>query len=1115
MKVRRKVQMKLLKKMLLINWHYIRFEAIDFSMINFLTGKNASGKSTIIDALQLVMLGDTSGHYFNKSASESSKRTLKGYLLGELGDDGESGFRYLREGKYFSSYIALEFNDTEKKRSFTAGIVFDIEASGDFTYKFFILRASIPENNFLKNEEPLSIKDLRIYFNNNYKNHFEFPESNKSYQNVFLGEMGGLNQKFFSLFKKSVQFTPISDIEKFISEFVCDVKAKVDIVDMQNNIRNYKQLEYDAAVIKKRIEKLRDIEESYKSYKLEADRFLEQSYLIDRGNLMLSQNNIIALKSEMDRIVDENITKNNELLSKNKEKGSLEDDKVNLLSEKFNSDIYKKNYELTRKKDELEKTLKEIENTMYTLVRRLNTVGLSWRQNVDEILRCSDINPIEINTYAKEILNETARLIKVNEGNVLSITRIELSDLKKTMKNYLGSLNSLYYNVETELKETKNELNQIQQEIDNLKKGIKPYDEKVLELKNGIEKRLNIKADILCDVIDVSSDKWRNAIEGYLHTQKFYLLTAPEYFIPALKIYDEIKFKNNLYDVGLVDIKKIMERVKKVESGSLAEEIYTENDYARAYCDYVLGRVMKCEKVEDLNKHNISITPTCMLYQNYTARQLNPERWKNPYIGKASIEKLIKNKEENYEILDKKRIKLTGEYAFLDKAIKIEPLTESDIDNAENDIVEIRPYDEIKNKLQNIVIEINNLDITYLVKVDEKIEEVNKKIKGLDGNIQNLISEIKINESTIKTIRNIKLPEEEKARVLNEEILNKNYDNAWIEAVGEPRFIKELEIRKDVKNIISIFPSVKAGTATRKDSKFKQLTSSRSEYNSDYKMSFDINFQDNSTYERELSVLRDTKLAEYENKIKDAGDRAQKQFQEDFISKLKQNIDTVRSQIDEMNGALKNTNFGKDKYRFEAKPNNVYRKFYDMIMDSMLMEGFNLFSQNFQSKHRDAIDELFKQIVDVGEGNLNADQRSILEKNIDKYTDYRTYLSFDLVVKNENGIESRLSRVLSKKSGGETQTPFYISVLASFLQRYRIKSKNNNTLRLIVFDEAFNKMDSERIQESINLLRNLEFQAVISAPTEKIADIAPLVDRNLCVMRVKDRTLVKAFDKKK
>ena len=184
-----------------------------------------------------------------------------------------------------------------------------------------------------------------------------------------------------------------------------------------------------------------------------------------------------------------------------------------------------------------------------------------------------------------------------------------------------------------------------------------------------------------------------------------------------------------------------------------------------------------------------------------------------------------------------------------------------------------------------------------------------------------------------------------------------------------------------------------------------------------------------------------------------------------------------------------------------------------MICDELLMEGLTLFSDAFQ-KYRDVVEELFRQIIDTGEGLLTADKREALNKNLEKFTDYKTYLDFDLIVTDDEGRESRLSRVISKKSGGETQTPFYISVLASFAQLYRIKQKANNTVRIIVFDEAYSKMDHQRIKESINLIRKLGLQVILSAPTEKIGDIAPLVDRNLCVTRIKNETIVRAFDSK-
>ena len=102
---------------------------------------------------------------------------------------------------------------------------------------------------------------------------------------------------------------------------------------------------------------------------------------------------------------------------------------------------------------------------------------------------------------------------------------------------------------------------------------------------------------------------------------------------------------------------------------------------------------------------------------------------------------------------------------------------------------------------------------------------------------------------------------------------------------------------------------------------------------------------------------------------------------------------------------------------------------------------------------------------------------------------------------------------MRKKSGGETQTPYYIAMLAAFVQLYRIGDRNRSCLQLSIFDEAFSKMDGERIRESSRLLRRIGFQCLSSAPPDKIADIAPLVDRNICVLKDRHRSFLAYFDK--
>ena len=64
---------------------------------------------------------------------------------------------------------------------------------------------------------------------------------------------------------------------------------------------------------------------------------------------------------------------------------------------------------------------------------------------------------------------------------------------------------------------------------------------------------------------------------------------------------------------------------------------------------------------------------------------------------------------------------------------------------------------------------------------------------------------------------------------------------------------------------------------------------------------------------------------------------------------------------------------------------------------------------------------------------------------------------------------------------------------------------------MIILDEAFSKMDGERIRESIHLLRRFGLQAIFSAPPDKIPDIAPLVDRNIAVYKDSSHSFTRYF----
>lgn len=110
---------KALSKICLNNWHYIDRKVLTLNQgINFFTGHSGSGKSTVIDAMQIVLYANTDGRgFFNKAAADDSDRSLIEYLRGmvNIGENNES--QYLRNQNFSSTIVLGAWSRQIRKKS--------------------------------------------------------------------------------------------------------------------------------------------------------------------------------------------------------------------------------------------------------------------------------------------------------------------------------------------------------------------------------------------------------------------------------------------------------------------------------------------------------------------------------------------------------------------------------------------------------------------------------------------------------------------------------------------------------------------------------------------------------------------------------------------------------------------------------------------------------------------------------------------------------------------------------------------------------------------------------------------------------------------------------------
>ena len=1096
-----------LSKICLNNWHYIDKKILSFNDgINFFTGHSGSGKSTVIDAMQIVLYANTDGRgFFNKAAADDSDRSLIEYLRGMVNISENNESQYLRN-KNFSTTIVLELENSLTREKQCVGVVFDVEtATNEISRQFFWHTGGLLENAYRTGQRCLSTMELKEYFQRTFAQdeYYCAPNNERFRRQLYDIYLGGLDMdKFPRLFKRAIPFRMNIKLEDFVKEYIC-MEQNIHIEDLQESVLQYGNMRNKIDETMEEIRHLHEIKDAYRNYADKQEDHNTVLYQIDRLSRMKMQSKINECRDKIE-------VSKTEVEKLNSDKAELDEQKQGLSKEheelilRLNDSGYKS----------MEKELEVLNENL----DHLYAGKARWEKTSEKL-----------GGWKEKDVTSNQILWDIEKFQSGQIDEHELARLQENLSNVCEELQSEQREAETALRQIKKEEKDARAELAELKQGKKAYPKEVEEAKLELRNRLRekhgkfINVQILADLLDVKDEKWHNAIEGYMGNNKLLLIVEPEYARDAMEIYRQMD-KKKFCRASVLDTEKVMEDSHQVRENSLAEEIGAKEAYVKEYIRFFLGNVIKCETIDELRDCRIGITPDCVLYQSYKLQHINPENYtRRAYIGEISLRKRIKQLELHCEELQNHRLPLQEQVEEIRGLLSLERLSLSTEDYM-GWIEEAAAVPAKEGRKEELLEQMRVLREETVEKIEKEMRLVEERQASVEAALTNLVKAVGRQEDQQKKLKDDilmfeKMLSEKQVEIVEEKEMilrafletrkTQNY-----EYLENSKYKEAAEIEKQLGNLYDI------------------LVERRGEYLKKYpNRTYSPVIKDNAPYDKLLASLECEDLEVYRQHAKEQAGAAVEHFKDDFVFKIRSAIREAYQRKDELNRIISRLDFGKDKYQFVITKNKgADGKYYKMFMDDSLqinpatlgnsMENqMDMFTMEHDREYGDMMNELIN--IFIPPENATREEMDEARRNMEKYADYRTYLSFDMqqIVRGEKDMTIGLGKMIKKNSGGEGQNPLYVALLASFAQIYRVNMapqvRRPATLRLVVLDEAFSKMDSEKVASCISLIRGLGFQAIISATNDKIQNYLENVDKTFVYANPDKRHIsIQEFEKK-
>lgn len=1111
------------------NWYLCQAQDIDIRDTTSFIGPTGAGKSSLQDAIQLVLCGNNHSRInLNSAATGKSQRTVVDYCLGYI-DPRIDGCKPLRtecetvvavvfeaerpdgSKSHISVGVAMEAREEDRRETPLCRFI-----AFDHAYSVENFREHDAEGSYL-----WEWADIERWLKSKCK--LNTYRDARNFVSDMLASMRGHAKQpdtrtFLRCFTNALAFTPINDPSKFVMDYILE-DDPLEIERVRQTVAHWKNLSEEAQKVEDRLTKLRVIRRKFDDWARIVIHAKNQAWEKACGAVEISRVRLRSAGVEFARITE---------------------------------DLNREQSAYARQNETLAEVRRQLSRE---IARRADTGQQAKLDNLDLEERYQVRLLADVEKEAKSIkscFQLASNLVSIKDrlpGSfmatmaaaqaAISIISAKprggwLANSAEDVARHLASvkgLSALPDRLEPQITDAQGQLADLRKRHDALAGNISRAQTGAASLSDHTHtlmrllKNEGIAHEVLCDVVEVVEKDWQLAAEMLLGLNREALIVHPSDLNRAFDILFRNRNLEGLHRCRLVKTTRTRDVELSIHKDSVAHALRSSNPHAWAYIVTNIGSFRKAEDVAALERASRAITREgrATASMSYSVEK-RPQRLILGRDAKDNDADLLRT--ELAQVRDQIRelegiVRRLGDGAKAATAVgafeaNIEDLAyrHQEVQSALRQIAQRRAeiQAEIDPEAQALIDGLN-ADINSRV---EELAEMDAKIKGMIER-----------KGALKNDNETKRAEMREAVLAKRAVISESRD-ADLRALAElakdiidPTFLTILNpfwgLRvKHGANYQALSKAVSARLAelaseTRKVDLGRieeQAKAALTEFLRDHAMAPIATVEHHGHYHYSWVILEITRLEKndlllYLDQAKQAEVEMVRAIKEDLLTKLKAKFDKLDIQLRTLNMHMK-------RHKFIGRVYGIYKKAnpeYDLIRRLAAAVSDNPDGAQ-DIIERKSGDPLMIQAMDELESFLNSGSGEAS----DKLADYRNYYSYEMLMGASDDGDDRVDYdeaymrrrdMVSLKgkvmtgSGGEGQSPFYVAIAVSMALAYYPGSapgRSQSGMGVVLFDEAFSKPDIATTQHLIDFYKDMGLQLIVAAPEDKLPTFNEVMD---------------------